>query len=102
MGEPIGDGPLFGVVDVGGTKIVAGVATESAILDTTRIATDVIDGADAVTDQGLDRLLTALPNVHFHRDQQHRPGDPNADKHAPSIGDRRPPETQTPPVGETK
>ena len=49
MSEPIGGGPLFGVVDVGGTKIVAGVATESEILDTTRIATDVIEGADAVT-----------------------------------------------------
>jgi glucokinase len=43
------DGPIYGVVDVGGTKIVAGVATATRILDTTKIPTDVVEGADAVT-----------------------------------------------------
>ena len=43
------DGPIYGVVDVGGTKIVAGVASATEIFDTTKIPTDVIKGADAVT-----------------------------------------------------
>jgi glucokinase len=59
MSEPIGGGRLFGVVDVGGTKIMAGVATESAILETTRIATDVIEGADAVT----SRIASSIRDV---------------------------------------
>jgi hypothetical protein len=40
-----------------------------------------LDGVNDVTDQGLDRLLKALPGVHFHRDQQHLPGDPHDDGH---------------------
>lgn len=59
MHEPNSEGPLFGVVDVGGTKIVAGVATDGEILATTKIATDAIDGADAVT----SRIATAIRDV---------------------------------------
>ncbi len=40
-----------------------------------------LDRVDNVTDQGLEKLLKALPAVHFHRDQQHMPGDPNDDHH---------------------
>ncbi len=53
------DGPIYGVVDVGGTKIVAGVASATEILDTTRIPTDVIEGADAVT----ARIAAAIREV---------------------------------------
>jgi glucokinase len=49
MTQSAGDGSLFGVVDVGGTKIVAGIATETEILGTEKIATEVMGGADAVT-----------------------------------------------------
>jgi glucokinase len=49
MNHPSGDEPLYGVVDVGGTKIVAGVATDGEILATEKIATEAIEGADAVT-----------------------------------------------------
>lgn len=45
-----------------------------------------LDRVDAVTDEGLGRLLKALPEVHFHRDQQHLPGDPHDDRHAPVSG----------------
>jgi glucokinase len=44
------------VVEVGGTKIVAGIATETEILDTMRIRTDVGSGADAVTSAIADAL----------------------------------------------
>lgn len=33
------------------------------------------------TDAGLNQLLVERPELHFHRDQQHLPGDPNADRH---------------------
>ena len=59
MGTAHGGDSLYGVVDVGGTKIVAGVATEDEILATTRIATDVADGADAVT----SRIAGAIRDV---------------------------------------
>jgi glucokinase len=59
MRDAKGEGSLYGVVDVGGTKIVAGVATEDEILATTRIATDVADGADAVT----ARIAKAIRDV---------------------------------------
>jgi len=39
------------------------------------------------TDDGLRSLLKALPNLHFHLDQLHLPGDPRADDH----GDPPPP-----------
>ena len=40
-----------------------------------------LDGSQA-SDRGLARLLTALPKLHFHRDQQHLPNDPGADDHS--------------------
>lgn len=39
-----------------------------------------LDGA-AASDVGLSELIEALPQLHFHRDQMHLPGDPRADKH---------------------
>lgn len=39
-----------------------------------------LDGS-ACTDEGLRDLLTALPELHFHRDQLHLPGDPHAHPH---------------------
>lgn len=36
------------------------------------------------TDAGLRTLLSALPELHFHRNQLHLPGDPRADDHAES------------------
>lgn len=49
-----------------------------------------LDRVDAVTDEGLDRLLKALPGVHFHRDQQHLPGDPKEDRPAAQSAESRP------------
>ncbi len=39
-----------------------------------------LDGSQA-TDDGILRLLEALPNLHFHRDQQHLDRDPNRHEH---------------------
>ncbi|REJ90159.1 MAG: hypothetical protein DWQ34_17915 [Planctomycetota bacterium] len=39
-----------------------------------------LDGGDC-TDEGLSALLTALPDLHFHKDQLHLPGDPLAHPH---------------------
>ena len=39
-----------------------------------------VDGCEA-TDDGWSKLLRALPELHFHRDQQHLPNDPRADDH---------------------
>ena len=39
-----------------------------------------LDGGN-VTDAGLSALIEALPELHFHRDQQHLPGDPRSDGH---------------------
>ena len=39
-----------------------------------------LDGGN-VTDTGLSSLIEALPELHFHRDQQHLPGDPRSDGH---------------------
>ena len=39
-----------------------------------------LDGGQA-TDAGLSELIKALPNLHFHRDQQHLPDDPRSDDH---------------------
>jgi glucokinase len=63
------EGPLYGVVDVGGTKIVAGVASETEILATTKIATDVIEGADAVT----SRIASAIRGVQRRLSLEGRP-----------------------------
>jgi glucokinase len=41
--------PLYGVVDLGGTKVVAGIARGGEILATRRIPADVAEGPDAVT-----------------------------------------------------
>jgi glucokinase len=43
------DEPLYGLVDIGGTKVVAAIATTSAILGTKRVLTEAVAGADAVT-----------------------------------------------------
>lgn len=39
-----------------------------------------LDGGHT-TDPGLRELLAARPDLHFHKDQRHLPGDPNADRH---------------------
>lgn len=39
-----------------------------------------LDGG-AVTDRGLSSLIKALPELHFHRDQQHLPSDPRREDH---------------------
>jgi hypothetical protein len=39
-----------------------------------------LDGGEC-TDEGLSALLQALPELHFHKDQLHVPGDPRAHPH---------------------
>jgi hypothetical protein len=39
-----------------------------------------LDGGSC-SDDGLRELLTALPELHFHKDQLHVPGDPRAHPH---------------------
>ena len=39
-----------------------------------------LDGSQC-TDEGLGELLKALPELHFHKDQLHLPGDPHAHPH---------------------
>ena len=39
-----------------------------------------LDGGNA-TDAGLSRLLVKRPELHFHKDQRHLPGDPNTHAH---------------------
>lgn len=46
--ERSGGGALYGLVDLGGTKVLTGVARDGAILGTRRIATDPSAGSDAV------------------------------------------------------
>ncbi|MBL8849802.1 MAG: hypothetical protein JNG89_08965 [Planctomycetaceae bacterium] len=41
------------------------------------------------TESGMRALLTALPELHFHLDQLHLPGDPQADEHSPADGRTR-------------
>jgi hypothetical protein len=41
------------------------------------------------TEAGLRGLLAALPELHFHVDQLHLPGDPQADEHEPLDGTGR-------------
>ncbi|UUZ97027.1 ROK family protein [Paenibacillus sp. P25] len=40
---------LYGVVDIGGTKIIAGIAFDDALLATRRISTDALKGPDDIT-----------------------------------------------------
>ena len=39
-----------------------------------------IDGL-VVSEAAVDHLFKSIPGVHFHQDQMHLPGDPNADEH---------------------
>ena len=50
---------VFGVVDVGGTKIVAGVASATGILRTERLSTQALRGPDDIVDR-IARALTGL------------------------------------------
>jgi glucokinase len=50
---------VFGVVDVGGTKIVAGVASATGILRTERLSTHALRGPDDIVDR-IARALTGL------------------------------------------
>lgn len=50
---------VFGVVDVGGTKIVAGVASATDILRTERLSTHALRGPDDIVDR-VARALTGL------------------------------------------
>ena len=50
---------VFGVVDVGGTKIVAGVASATEILRTERLSTHALRGPDDIVDR-IARALTGL------------------------------------------
>jgi glucokinase len=50
---------VFGVVDVGGTKIVAGVASATEILRTERLSTHAVRGPDDIVDR-IARALTGL------------------------------------------
>lgn len=59
-----------GITDAGLAKLERMTGLESLYLDR----------VDGVSEAGLDRLLKALPELHFHRDQQHLPGDPKADR----------------------
>jgi len=49
----------FGVVDVGGTKIAAGIAAATEILDTRRLSTDALRGPDDIVDR-IARTLSEL------------------------------------------
>jgi predicted NBD/HSP70 family sugar kinase len=50
---------VFGVVDVGGTKIVAGVASATGILRTERLSTHALRGPADIVDR-IARALTGL------------------------------------------
>lgn len=58
------------VTDAGLESVAAIPSLESFYLDGGR-----------VTDAGLQRLLERRPDLHFHKDENHLPGDPNADDH---------------------
>lgn len=58
------DDVTYGIVDIGGTKIVAGVATPSEMLGVVRVRTDAPEGADAVIARvaaAIRGLLAELP-----------------------------------------
>ncbi len=40
-----------------------------------------VDDVPSITDDGIERLLKALPTLHFHRDQQHSDRDPRRSSH---------------------
>jgi hypothetical protein len=46
----------------------------------TELESFYLDGSQC-TEDGLGDLLRALPELHFHKDQLHLPGDPHADEH---------------------
>ena len=50
---------IFGVVDVGGTKIMAGLASATEILVTRRLSTDALRGPDNI----VDRIAGALAEL---------------------------------------
>lgn len=50
----------------------------------TQLESLYLDGGRC-TDAGLRALLSALPDLHFHRDQLHLPNDPRADDHSNSA-----------------
>jgi len=52
----------------------------SALHTMTGLESFYLDGGRC-TDEALGELLRALPELHFHRDQLHLPGDPRADDH---------------------
>jgi glucokinase len=54
---------VFGVVDVGGTKIVAGVASATGILRTERLSTQALRGPDDI----VDRIAGALTGLRIPR-----------------------------------
>jgi len=58
------------ITDIGLSKIQGMHQVESFYLD-----------GSQVTDRGLSQLIEALPRLHFHRDQQHIPNDPQTDDH---------------------
>lgn len=58
------------ITDAGLEHVAAIPSLESFYLDGGR-----------VTDAGLQRLLDHRPDLHFHKDENHLPGDPNADDH---------------------
>jgi hypothetical protein len=49
-----------------------------------RLESFYLDGGRC-TDDGLRALLRALPDLHFHLDQLHLPGDPKADDHGDAL-----------------
>ena len=51
--------PLYGVLDVGGTKVAVGIATDDQILGATMMSTDIGGGGDAVVRQ----VATAMGEV---------------------------------------
>jgi len=55
----LGAQALYGLVDVGGTKVVAGIARAGEILATRRVDTDVAEGSDAV----MRRMAAAIRDV---------------------------------------
>ncbi len=55
----LGTEALYGLVDVGGTKVVAGIARGGEILATRRVDADVAEGSDAV----MRRMAAVIRNV---------------------------------------
>lgn len=51
------------------------------VADVKTLESFYLDGETGATDDGLRALLTERPDLHFHKDQQHLPGDPNSHRH---------------------